>query len=429
LGDHYLVLLSGVLIGYALIGKGFAYFGYPPVFIGEIAFATGVAFFLRSLCLSASLASWPSLALAATMAWVLLRTLPFLGDYGVDALRDSVVIMYGGFAFIVIALLLEDSHRMLAILQYYDKFVSIFILVIPAVLALGHFAAESVPYLPGSNVPVIEVRAEEAAVHLAGVAVFVIAGFRKVTLLFIILYLVSAVMASVTSRGAMLAIAVPVVFATLALGKIRRLIAAFALGLALFFAAYFVETATTDHQEPVATAERSISTRQIMDNVASLFGSGGEQTEGTVTWRTDWWNTIIANTVYGPYFWTGRGFGLNIAQADGFGAPETPDRPPLRSPHSVHMTLLARAGVPGLVLWGIFLASWFGMLSNAMLAARRRGQTEWAGLFLFIGCYVMAAVINASFDVALDVPMPGIWFWCLVGFGIGSVMIYGRSRL
>jgi hypothetical protein len=33
-------------------------------------------------------------------------------------------------------------------------------------------------------------------------------------------------------------------------------------------------------------------------------------------------------------------------------------------------------------------------------------------------------VINASFDVALEAPMQGIWFWCLIGFGIGTTMIY-----
>jgi hypothetical protein len=36
----------------------------------------------------------------------------------------------------------------------------------------------------------------------------------------------------------------------------------------------------------------------------------------------------------------------------------------------------------------------------------------------------MSVIINATFDVALEGPMQGIWFWCLVGFGIGSVMIY-----
>jgi hypothetical protein len=40
----------------------------------------------------------------------------------------------------------------------------------------------------------------------------------------------------------------------------------------------------------------------------------------------------------------------------------------------------------------------------------------------------MAILINATFDVALEGPMQGIWFWCLFGFGIGSVMVYRAQQ-
>ena len=88
------------------------------------------------------------------------------------------------------------------------------------------------------------------------------------------------------------------------------------------------------------------------------------------------------------------------------------------------MTILARAGVPGLTLWLGFLAAWLAMILSTMRTAQRRGETAWAGLFVFVACYAMAALINATFDVALEGPMQGIWFWCLIGLGIGSVMIY-----
>src|SRR5204863_8503058 len=119
---------------------------------------------------------------------------------------------------------------------------------------------------------------------------------------------------------------------------------------------------------------------------------------------------------------------LNLAEADRFRTTDS-NRPPLRSPHDVHMTILARAGVPGAVLWILLLVSWFAMMMRALLTARRRAELEWAGLFLFIGCYVMAIIINATFDVALEGPMQGIWFWCLFGFGIGSVMVYRMQIL
>jgi hypothetical protein len=81
----------------------------------------------------------------------------------------------------------------------------------------------------------------------------------------------------------------------------------------------------------------------------------------------------------------------------------------------VNMTLLARAGVPG---------PWGTMMMRAMLVVRTRGQKKWANLFLFVVCYATSILINALFDVTLEGPMQGIWFWCLFGFGIGSAMIY-----
>jgi hypothetical protein len=70
------------------------------------------------------------------------------------------------------------------------------------------------------------------------------------------------------------------------------------------------------------------------------------------------------------------------------------------------------------------LAVWFGAVVGAMLLARRRRQAEWHGLFLFVACYELAALINSSFDVALEGPILGFWFWSLFGFGVAAVMIY-----
>jgi hypothetical protein len=423
LSEHYLVLLAGVLLGYAFIGKGFAYLGLPPLFIGEIALLLGLIVLLRSGCVVAVLATLPSLVLAATMAWVLLRTLPFVGVYGVDALRDSVVIMYGGFAFIVIALLLEDGRRVNLVLRYYGVFLSIYIPTITFLYPFSRYMTDYIPKWPGYNVPVLLIGPGEVTSHLVGAVVFALVGFRKVTPLWMLLVLAVVVIASVASRGAMVAF-FPAIFAALVVGKVRELTAVVVAGLVIFASAYAVETTFTDYREARSTTERSFSTRQIVDNVASIVGQAGEQTEGTKAWRLEWWNIIINNTVFGPNFWTGRGFGINLADADGYRDGAHPDLPSLRSPHNVHMTLLARAGVPGAALWGLLIVSWLVMLTGAALTARRRGQTGWAGLFLFIGCYAMAIVINATFDVSLEGPMQGIWFWCLVGFGIGSVMVY-----
>jgi hypothetical protein len=284
--------------------------------------------------------------------------------------------------------------------------------------------SDHIPHLPGTDVPLIDIAPSEVAVHLGGAAVFAVVGFRKATPLWIALLVAALAMVCALSRGGMVAFAVPITFAALMLGKIRALAIVLVAGLAIFAVAYVLEPTFTDYREATASSiERPISTRQIVNNIDSMAGEGQEQTEGTKRWRVEWWNVIVNNTVYGPYFWTGRGFGLNLAEADGLVDNHRLTHP-LRSPHNVHMTILARAGVPGLALWGGLLASWLGMMMRTIWIARRRGQTDWAALFLFIACYAMAIVINATFDVTLEGPMQGVWFWCLIGFGIGSVMVY-----
>jgi hypothetical protein len=195
-----------------------------------------------------------------------------------------------------------------------------------------------------------------------------------------------------------------------------------AAGLVLLATSYALETSFSSYQEARSSTERRVSSVQVVDNVASIFGRGSDQTEGTKEWRERWWNIIVDNTVRGPYFWTGRGFGVNLALEDGFA--NWHDERPLRSPHNGHITILARAGIPGAALWGFFLATWLGAILHATSLARRCGQAKWAGLLLFVACYATSCVINASFDVALEAPMQGIWFWCLIGFGIGTTMIY-----
>jgi hypothetical protein len=273
------------------------------------------------------------------------------------------------------------------------------------------------------NVPLLQVRSGEVAAHLTGAAVFMLVGLRVITAREVICLLVTVLLLT-TSRGAILAVAVPLVFAMLMVGRVRQMIAAGMIALAVLGGALAVEVAFAEHKEAANSDDRSVSARQIAGNLVSIVGYANEQTEGTKAWRLEWWNKIIDDTVFGPNFWTGRGFGLNLADADGFQDGDHPDLPPLRSPHNVNMTILARAGVPGAVLWAGLLTSWFVLMLKSMRVAQRRSHKEWAGLFLFLFSYLLSIIIDASFDVALEGPMLSVWFWCIFGFGVGCAIIY-----
>jgi hypothetical protein len=422
--DRYLVFLAIVLLGYALMGKGFAYLGFPPLYVGEIAFLIGIVVFLRTGAFVGALATLPALLLVALMVWVLARTLPFFGLYGFDSLRDSTIVMYGGFAFIVIGLMLEDARRINTVLRYYGIMLASFP-AIPVGFWFSKYWGDYIPRLYGP-VPIVEIGASAAGTHLAGAMVFILIGYRKVSLLWVFVWFATLALVSATNRGATLAVIVPVTFALLVLGRYRLMLTAAVAAVGIFAVLLALESSFGQPSEVKDSMERPVSAHQIVENAKSIIGQSGHQTEGTKQWRLAWWDVIIDDTLYGPSFWTGRGFGINLADADGFGGTGDPHNPhpPLRSPHNAHMTMLARSGVPGAVLWLLVFASWAGMMMSAMLAARARGHQRWVELFLFVLCYAMSILINATFDVTLEGPMQGIWFWCLFGFGIGSVMVY-----
>jgi hypothetical protein len=425
-GDRYLVLLACTLAGYAMLGKGFAYLGVPPLFVGEIVLIAGCVTVLRMGGIAALFASACGLLLAALMAWTLLRTLPFIPTYGFAAARDSMVVMYGVFAFIVMALLLDDPRRLDTIVELYSRFLPWFVPLVAVLFAVSWYLRPLIPDLPGTDVPVIMLGPGEVPVHMAGAAVFVMAGFCRVRPVWIAALAAATVMTSVLTRGGMLAFLVAVGVAVVAVGKLRQAaIALLACGIVLA-AACVAESVLGEFGPAGVRAERPLSAMQIVKNLGSIFGAKDPILEGSREWRLQWWHKIIDDTVYGDRFWGGQGFGINLAVASGYGDPR--DAEPLRSPHNAHMTMLARGGVPGAAIWLAFLAAWVGTIATAFLQARHCGERHWAGLFLWVGCYTAACLVNATFDVALEGPMQGVWFWCLIGLGIGASMLFRCRR-
>jgi hypothetical protein len=162
-----------------------------------------------------------------------------------------------------------------------------------------------------------------------------------------------------------------------------------------------------------------------VENFTSIFeNSGIDGLDGTKRWRMAWWDKIIDYTVHGPYFWVGKGFGVNLADVDGFQLIFDPDIPKLRAPHSIFMTVLARSGVPGLSLWGLVCLVWLYCMFRCFFESRARGHRPWERLFLLLPTYWIAILICGSFDPALESPQAGIWFWSLYGIGIGAAQIY-----
>jgi len=179
LGESWLAFLSIVLAGYALFGKGFAYLGYPPIFVGEIALLLGIVIAVTSRYWTRVFELREALVVLPLIAWGMYRTLPYYSQYKFDALRDAAVFGYSAFAFVVAAIILARPQRLEMLINWYRRFWRFFLLAIPVISVIFRFGRAQLPTLPGSGVPVIFVKEGDVMVHLAAILAFWVCGFER----------------------------------------------------------------------------------------------------------------------------------------------------------------------------------------------------------------------------------------------------------
>ncbi|MQA28757.1 MAG: O-antigen ligase domain-containing protein [Luteitalea sp.] len=429
----FLATLGIVLAGYAFLGRSFAYLGAPPLFIGEMMLALGLVAALVSGSLLSLVRSPVTWLILAVSAWGAMRTLPYIGTYGLDALRDATLWGYGAFALTVAACVLS-TRSVPIIARHYEKWILWFAAWLPAGMVLSRLLGDSVPTMPGTDIALLSMKPGDAGVHLGGAAAFMLLGLyggfrdgrsapRPSPRLFWVLWGISLLVVTALNRGGFLAAtAALLVVAILEPFVVGKKIVVYGMMAILAAAVILVVSFNANSASQVAaiSEERELTPRQVVENVVSIVGRQSQargNLASTKEWRLDWWGVIVDYTIFGRYFWDGKGFGINLADDDGFQVA-TEDQAPLRSPHNVYMTALARMGVPGAALW-VAVQVCFGLsLVQAYLRARFAGALWWARMNLWILAYWSAFLVNASFDVFLEGPQGGIWFWCLIGLGI-----------
>ncbi len=410
----FAVALGVLLIAYAFLGRGVAYVGSGSLYVGEAVLFLGlIAFVLNIDRAKFGLIHW---LIVGFMVIGLLRTIPGFGQYGQLALRDAVVWGYAAFALFISTIFdrrwferLVDSYRWIA---------PVFLLWLPMATILTQQFGSSLPGWPGAPVPLVVVKQGDFAVQLAGVAAFILVGlygarrgWMPVWLLWVLAFADLAIITAV-SRGGFVAAVLGAGSALLFVRSGQRV--ATAMGIAL---AGFVALSVLNPTLDVGSSQgRTLSFNQLFENVTSVLSSSDAgNLEGTKEWRLAWWDKIISYTVDGPYFWTGKGFGINLADADGF---QVLSDHSLRAPHNGHIALLARGGVPLFTGWVLIQIAFAVGLARAAHRARAAGQLRLIQLIGVDFAIWAAALVNMTFDVYLEGPQGGIWFWSVVGFGL-----------
>jgi hypothetical protein len=410
---RYLQWHTWILLGYALMGRGFSYVGVPPFYIGEITLLFGFITLLFNRAtgdiLNVSAAQLlkvpPTIFLIMFMLWCSFQTFPYFPVYGINALRDAATWYYGFYALLVATFLIMKPHNLLVLLERYKQFIPIFLLISPILWQL--FLANVFPPMPGAPAAkVVDLKSADSLTHLVGCIAFFVA-FRLSWIsqfLFLLLFF-SGLVLPIANRSSLLALGFSLILLFLVRPQSKRLwwIIAVIGGLilsALILYPQIIELLTT--------------------KIATVFSNdaGTERYQGTKEFRIRWWNYIINYTFNGEYFWTGKGFGIGLGVADGF-IDEL-----VRSPHNGHMTVLARSGVPGFCLWIMTQLSWAVMIISCYLKSGTQGKSRWNGLFMFLFLYWLSFMITIYFEVVLEGPTGGIWFWTLYGVGLASIHLY-----
>jgi hypothetical protein len=332
----WLKALLAALFCYASFGKGFSY-----LFIGEMLAVIGFLIFLQTnrIMLVASdrvLLIWGIFAL-----WGTCRTIPFITTYHFDALRDAALWGYGIFA-LTIAAFVNKKSQIVAALKTYRKFLHLYLPIV-AVIMLVSIGFSGMPKVPWSNnVGIISLKAGDASVHLAAAGLFYLifpnrkagsaAGDVSVFgVVRFIGWLMGAIVVLVVTRGGFSAMAIPIgLVSFLRPTRVGLKAVGFAvIGAALGLLVLESNVITLSHHG------RKFNSDAVTQNIGSILGGsqGSAEREGNKTFRIVWWTKIVGYTVFGPYRWTGKGFGINLAQSDnppGITAQDTS----LRSPHN-----------------------------------------------------------------------------------------------
>jgi len=427
-----LSIIGLLLLGYVLGDKGFAHLGLPPIYVGEVVLLIAVALFLMAPRIQVFFESRAAWALMALCGWCLLRTIPYIETWGSDAFRDASLYGYSAFAFIIAACII-DTRSIERVCVIYGRVITVCIILMPALLRFQSGTVDPA----GEDVPLIMLKSGDVAVHLVGALSFQLLGLRTTVMpaggwvgkvvewLFWAAVSITLVMVASATRGGFLAL-------LCGLGVVAAFRFSRRSAVAFMAAATLLLTLFWALDIRVEGERRDISTTQIINNAVSMvtfdFDGGGDPATadltGTARWRLMWWGDVVDYVIFGEYFWTGKGFGINLADDDLY---QVDAEGRLRSPHNVHITVLARAGVPGLILWLLFLGAFAAMMIGMAGRMRRRGWTVWQRINLWIFSYWFAAIVNGTFDVYLEGPQGGICFWSITGMGLAVYTLERRA--
>jgi O-Antigen ligase len=412
--------LGVLLLGYLLFDRAFAYLHLPglPLFIGEMVLLLGTWATARSTgVLRRCVAAEPVLALLAVFVlWGAVRTVPGLAAYGLDAPRDAALWYYALFAFLAVAAVSVRPGLPYEMADLLARWSPAVLTWLAASLVLAPFAdrATTVPF---TDVSVLSHKpgGTATAALLVLASLWLVPGQerRRGRVAWSCLALVVIALVATQNRGALLGIMAGSAVALMFLSERARVVLWTLAGTGIALTLMLLLSV----QIPFPGLQgRAYSAEQLITNVVSLTGAETPgNLSGTVDGRKQLWMLVLDKQSDERRVLTGAGFGPNLAAEVGvFDDGEDS----LRNPHNTHLSVLARMGAVGALLWGVFWVAWYWRMVSASRRLRsttRHADGQMGGVCLTIATTVLVASV---FDPQLEGPQVAVLLWSLVGMGL-----------
>jgi hypothetical protein len=436
-------LLAVILCGYMFFGRPFSYLSIPgiPVYPGEVVLAVGLieAVRVRSLVRPLLATSLPMKMLGGFMALYGLALARAVPTYGVVAFRDSAVGYYGIYAFLVALAAMADPDFTPRLLGWLRRIVPWYLVWAPIAVILSR--ADPIGAVPGSVTPWNGFSPGDYALFGAMMIAFLWLGLhrvgsrpssRRLASVCIPAALVALLAGGSQNRGNFLAavLLLAIALAFMSPSRRARAVVPTVVSLAVVVGILFL----LDVRIPLATAGRELSVQQVATNLTSVVdakrfsASDTGNLQGNVDWRRQYWSAVYKDALSPRYVLTGRGLGTVLSFEYGIQDPNRNNGQPIRSAHNTHLTILARTGLPGIILWTLLWTTWMLHVTRTARRHDRGGATAAQRLAAWLLGSVVAFLFAAYFDPYLDSPTGAIWCYTMMGLGAAYASMAWRRR-
>jgi len=395
----YMHLYLVVFAMYTYLNKGIAY-----GFFAEAVLLLGLLLLVADLKQYVIPYSTPLLCvlifISAAIIWSLL-SLPTQPPAAI--LKDAAVFIYPAFVLVIFLFLPLWPQFIKGVVRIY----AFYPLVAFTSLQLSINFPEWVEFSLFNDVSLLLVKFGDMAVHLLISSLLLLSGYikmdRRLLLINAVLIIYLLLMVATFTRGGFLAYAIGI---GLFFWSYRKkfnaaTLRSYLLVFGLFFAVsifFYVNTRAEENFQG-----RAVGVEQLLLNIKTVFSN---EEDGALTdnklWRLAWWYKIVSDAQDPVIALKGVGPGPNLALLGEVAVEDDS----LRSPHNVSLTILARFGIPLLMVW-------LGWLYITVIRPLRSNRLSTFNRI--VALVLVAAFFNASFDVYLEGPMGAILFWTMVG--------------